>query len=145
MSDPDLALTFREAMRYWGRMTADGVSLEDRVVYLANVLRLIWPKGRLESWHYLCDDCHDTGWRLRVCVAGCRCDGRSTRTDDARQKPGAYKRLCLSNDEYTHEYVEPCQCATGDKHLSKPTAQGEDFERVGQATNRPRPQRLGRW
>ena len=145
MNDDGLSAPFSEAMRHCRAMKDDGVSLDDRQMYLARVLRLIWPKARTEPWHHLCDDCNDTGWRLRVCAAGCRCTGVSTRIDDARQKPGGYKRLCVSNDEYTHEYVEPCHCGAGDKHLAKPTAQGEDFERVGQATSRRHPQRFGRW
>ena len=143
IDDQGLSATLKQAMRHCRAMKDDGASLEDCHTYLERVLRLSWPKARTEPWHYLCDDCNDTGWRLRVCAAGCRCDGISTRTDDARQKPMAYKRLCVSDDEeYTHEYVEPCRCAAGDARLSKPIAHVEDFARAGKVTSRP--QRLGK-
>lgn len=141
--DQGLSATLKQAMRHCRAMKDDGVNLEDRHMYLERVLRLSWPKARTEPWHYLCEDCNDTGWRLRVCSAGFRCDGISTRTDDARQKPRAYKRPCVSDDEYTHEYVEPCQCAAGDKYHSRPNAKVENFERVGKVKSRP--QRLGKW
>ena len=140
-----LATTFREAMRYWDRMKADNVSLEDRVAYLANVLKETWPRVRAEPWHYLCEDCHDTGYRVCVCATGHRCDGRSTRTNTAHERPGRFRRMCTVDptSEATHEYVEPCSCAAGEKRQPAPPSRADDLSGASKAT--PKPQRLGRW
>lgn len=129
-----LAATFREAMRLWDAMKADGVSEPIRFAMLTKTLRAAWPFVR--AWHYRCEACRDTGLVVAVCRRGSRCDGQSTRT-------GA-RRLCATHpeSEYAHDYAIPCVCAPGAKFrraLQPPTA--ADFTH---ATKQRQPTRVGR-
>lgn len=138
-SEGKLAAAFRELMLLWDQQKADGVPFLERMKGLTAVLRDVWPQTR--AWHYVCDDCSDTGLVTAVCRLGARCDGLSSRVDHYSQKPGKYRRLCGLNpdSDYVHEYSRPCQCVKGERFKHAPKAPA-DFAQAGRSS---KPTRLG--
>jgi len=131
-----LARLYREALQYMDAQKAAGVPFLDRIKGLDQVLRSAWPQGR--EWHYLCEQCNDTGLVVSVCRKGARCNGISTRTDSPGQQPGKYRRLCAlnPNSDYEHDYSAPCWCAAGGRWRQKPPST-DDGTNVGKSKPKP--------
>lgn len=115
--------TLMGAMDEYHRMRSEGVSKDDAVKGLELVLREVMPmKGTPPR---ICEDCTGTGWELRHCRYGARCN----------------RRLCgeAPPGEREHDYVVPCHCPLGDrfKRRSEPT----DDTVVGKRPKR----RVGGW
>jgi hypothetical protein len=119
-SDSELVATFKEAMVQWDRQKAEGVPLLERVGFLANILRLAWPKGRETDWKYLCNACSDYGLEMHDCPGDATC---------GRGKP-----------HLPHDFGRPCWCSNGAKFRAK-TRTPEDFAEAGRTS---KPTRLGR-
>lgn len=139
-TDGKLATAFREAMRLWDTLKANGGTIADLTAGLEQVLRVAWPKTR--EWHYTCTNCSDSGLVMHVCEAGARCNGISTRIDSPGATPGKYRRLCAQDphSSYEHEYGLPCFCDRGRRFHDKPARGGDDFTAAGKS----KPTRLGR-
>lgn len=134
-----LGAIIADLLRLWREMRVGGLSPEQADQALEKSIRDVWPKGREEPWHYVCELCNDTGLRLFVCRRGQRCNGISTRTDAPKETPGKYKRLCAKHpdSEYEHDYVTPCLCERGDGWRDKPKAPA-DFAEAGKTAPKPR-------
>jgi hypothetical protein len=102
-----LAATFREAMRLSDQMKAQGATREERDAFVAKALQAAWPKGREQPWHYLCEVCGDSGWRIRTCVA--QSCGRPFKLPGQASDDHTGQGTCGPN----HNYAEPCWCAKG--------------------------------
>jgi hypothetical protein len=128
-----LAEAYREAMQIMDRQKADGVPFMERMKGLDAVLRAVWPFTR--EWHYVCQECHDTGLVMLVCQRGNRCDGISTRTDGPNQQPGKYLRFCGKDPdgEYEHDYGRACYCSLGARFRSRPKPTPDDFQSAGKS------------
>lgn len=137
LSEGLLAQTVREALRLRDQMRADGSTEEELTKGLEQTLRAAWPQTR--PWHYICEDCSDTGWRHQICTPETPCGRPFT-------KPGQ------SADDYTgrgrcgpnHTYVEPCWCRKGELRRSGMDAKpkSEDYLGVGKVSKPP--SRFGR-
>jgi hypothetical protein len=123
-SDSQLVATFKEAMAQWDRQKAEGIPLPQRVTFMANILRLAWPKGREGEWKYLCTRCDDYGLEIHECPG---VDGRCESKWGTRAHP-------------PHSYGTPCWCSAGAKFRPKVKA-AEDFAEAGRVT---KPSRIGR-
>lgn len=110
-----LAQTVNAAMRIWDQQKREGVSREERIAGMEKTLRAAWPKSREQPWHYVCDNCNDTGLVERECGGDAMC-GRSKR-------------------HAPHRYGEPCWCPKGGKFKIKPPS-GDDFTSAGKGFSR---------
>lgn len=131
-----------EALKLRDQMRDDGVSEADLAAGFERVVRDVWPFTR--EWHYLCEQCNDTGLVIYVCRPGARCNGLSTRVDGPRETAGKYRRLCAlhPDSDYTHEYGEPCYCPKGDRFKRAPKPEQDDLQ---DAARKPKqPTRFGR-
>lgn len=100
--------SMQAAMREYERMLSEGVSSDDAERGIEAVLHDTWPHTPRRS--DTCGTCDGTGWRERLCQHAVRCN---------RKKCG------LSEPQWEHAYVVPCDCVDGDRHRAKiPT--GED-------------------
>jgi hypothetical protein len=137
-----LVQSFMQGMKFWEDEKAQGVSLPDRVSHLATILRASWPFQR--EWHYVCEQCGETGLVMAVCRKGARCNGISTRTDFAGQTPGKYKRLCWQHpdSDYEHDYGMPCWCEKGERFRVVAKA-AESYATAGKSKSKPM-SRIGR-
>lgn len=61
--DGSFVTAMRECMAEYRKARAAGVSQEDACKGIEAVIRDVWPKGRDEPWHYVCEECQDTGLR----------------------------------------------------------------------------------
>lgn len=113
-----LAATFREAMKAWDQMKADGATLQARVTGLEAMLRDVWPFTR--EWKYLCSGCEDGG------LVFARCPGDATCGRPKEHLP--------------HSYGTPCWCSLGSRFKSKPRG-ADDFTAAGRTS---KPARVGR-
>ncbi len=140
----ELAQTVLGAVKIRRQMRDDGASVEECDHYLEGVLRSSWPKGRVEQWHYLCDECRDTGLVMLECTPTNRCDGISTRIDHWRDKPGKYQRLCVRDPTYSHDYGVPCRCLRGDRFRQNFTPSAPDVTSLGRGRRKHQtPSRFG--
>lgn len=87
----------REVMRDYLKARSEGVSREDAVKGIEEVLRAEWPKR--PSQFKTCDGCDNTGWRLTECSHRMRCN---------RYNCG------IAEPSWAHDYVVPCECPKGD-------------------------------
>lgn len=135
-----LGAAFVEAMKILDAQKAAGVPFLDRIRGLEQVLRHVWPQTR--EWHYLCEQCRDSGLVMHVCRKGARCDGISTRIDSPGARPGKYRRLCAQDpqSDYEHDYGTPCACDRGRRFREGPKPGPEDFTAAGKS----KPTRIGR-
>jgi hypothetical protein len=86
-------------MRDYLAARAHGVSQEDAVRGIEEVVRAVWPVRR-SKFPPTCTICDDLGWRVVECHHGLRC-GR--------------ERCSWAEDAWTHPFVVPCGCTTGDR------------------------------
>lgn len=135
-SDRRLSQAIDEALTLRKQMVADKMPAADIAASFEQVVRDVWPKGR--EWHYLCEQCSDTGLIIYTCRPGARCNGISTRTDGPHEKPGKYRRLCAQHpdSDYTHEYGEPCDCKNGSRFRKAPPT---DRDVLNDAAMKPKP------
>ena len=148
-----LAAAFRDVLRQWDQWReassreldpAPMPSLEERVDGLERVLREVWPKGRVDPWHYICDPCRDTGWFFGVCTPDTPC-GRPFRLSGVKGEDWTGRGSCA----LTHAFVAPCRCPTGQARrralMKQPKAvQPDDYADAGKTTT-AKPAKLGRW
>jgi hypothetical protein len=139
-TDATLGAIIVETIRLRNQMRAHGATADEQAAYLEDIVRRSWPFTR--EWKYLCERCSDTGLVLQRCRPGARCSGVSTRTDDWRDKPGKYHRLCVRMEDtsYEHEYVEPCWCQAGAPFRAHPRKPDEDLDKIAK-TDKP----MTRW
>lgn len=136
-----LAETYKEAMRLSARMKAEGVSKEDRQVFLEKALKAAWPQGREEPWHYRCTNCNDTGWAERFCTPETPC-GRPFRVkaNQHTYPDETGKGRCQQEG---HSYVVACFCEQGKPkqnwHIPKKEQPSDDYS----AATKSKP--LSRW
>jgi hypothetical protein len=71
-------------------LRAQGLGAEAVAAGLETAVRERWPKGREDEWRYLCETCHDYGWREFQCSGDAAC--------------GRHRR------HGPHTYAEPCWC-----------------------------------
>jgi hypothetical protein len=105
--------TMQQCMRDYLAARANGVSYEDAVRGIDEVVRAVWPV-RHSKFPLACQMCDDIGWRVLTCWHGLRC--------------GRY-RCSLADPEWEHTYVVPCGCAKGDpfrRSGQQPRATPED-------------------
>lgn len=107
-ADAGFVRTMQNAMREYATARAAGVSRDDACKGIEAVLRDAWPH-RPSKFDAKCALCDDTGWRELYCDDRMRCG----------------RERCAKNPEIQHAYVEPCQCAEGDKKRKR-TWSGED-------------------
>lgn len=135
--------TVKEALRLRDLDRQAGASEAQQASQLEQIIRRVWPFTR--EWKYVCRSCDDTGLVMKICRAGDRCNGISTRTDGPKETPGKYRRLCTRDTEgtYTHDYGEPCFCSAGSRFRSAPPS---EFDPVAVAAKTPKkqPTRWGR-
>ena len=134
--DHRLSKAIEDALKIREQMRDDGATPADLAAGFERVVRDVWPTVR--EWHYLCEQCSDTGLVLYVCAPGRRCNGISTRIDGPHEQPGKYRRLCALHPEadYTHEYGEPCDCKFGSRFRSTPKS---DRDVLQDAAMKPKP------
>lgn len=113
-----LASAFRDAMRVWDQLKANGGTLRDFLPGLERVLREAWPQTR--PWKYLCDRCDDYGLQLTECAGDATC-GRS-------------------RAHLPHVFGTPCWCSQGARYREQPKPAADDFTQAG----RSKPSRVGR-
>jgi hypothetical protein len=137
-----LAATLKEALRLRDLARAEGASPAELNATLERTLRAAWPQVR--EWKYLCSQCQDTGLITKLCRRGDRCNGVSSRTDTWHERPGKYRRLCVTAplSNYQHEYGTPCTCAAGERFKLKPKSADDFSQEAG--TSRKKPTRFGR-
>lgn len=113
-------------MRDYLAARAQGVSQEDAVKGLEEVVRAVWP-ARRSKFPPACTVCEDLGWRLVECHHGLRC-GR--------------ERCSWADETWTHPFVVPCGCAQGDRFRrsgQRPVRSPEDeVEAAGKRRTRRR-------
>ncbi len=98
-----------ECMRDYLKARSEGVSQEDGIRGIEEVIRAVWPK-RPSKFQPACPACEDVGWRVLECVDGARC----------------LRTACvIKGSGWFHDYVVPCDCAKGEK-----------FQRSGQERQR---------
>jgi hypothetical protein len=121
------ARVIAEAVREYLAARANGVSREDGVKGLEEVLRSALPCKR--SKFRLCEACEGGGWRITDCTHARRC--------------GRYS-CSISEPEYEHTYAVPCDCVDGDKYRrrSLPPSEDETLTTVGR---QKRQKRQGGW
>jgi hypothetical protein len=121
----------REVITDYLKARESGVSREDAVKGIEEVLRAEWPK-RLSKFE-TCAGCDDSGWRLTECVHGMRCN---------RYRCG------IAESSWYHEYVVPCECQKGDKFrrsgMVPQRSPDDDLSSVGKTKKRGGFARLGR-
>lgn len=120
LTDRQLAATFREAIKMWDAMRADGASLSACVRALETSLRAAWPQTPEREWpHWArvprCIHCHGYGLVIRTVT----------------------NRLGCVVEEGT-----PCTCQQGARYQEKPKAEA-DFTAAGKSA--PKPKGFGRW
>jgi hypothetical protein len=97
-----LAHSLRTAMTDYQQMRGQGVSQEDACRGIETILRDVFPQTKFPP---RCEVCADTGWEEQVCDDGHRCG----------------RRWCAHTEEtYTHPYVQPCVCPSGDTVRQRP-------------------------
>jgi|ERR1051326_6366412 hypothetical protein len=114
-ADSQIVQIYREAMRIWGEMKAQGVPLADRVNGLAKTLRTVWPQTR--EWKYLCQACSDYGLRMSDCPGDATCG-----------------RL---RAHLPHEFGTPCWCSAGVRFKAKPKTE-DDALAIAAKTAKPK-------
>ena len=114
--------TFVEADRIRTQALKDGMPRDDANAMVAAALKQAWPRGREKAWQYVCESCHDTGWEVRICGHGLRCQ--------------------RSKAHLPHEFVQPCWCAKGQALTPKPRAQEDELAAIGKTKGR-HPTRFG--
>lgn len=133
-----LARTFRAAMEIWDAQKAEGLPVADRHAALEASLRQAWPKPRTEPWHYLCDACSDTGWRVLVCGDGLTC-GRPFRLPGQRSDDWTGRGKCVAG----HTFAQACYCEKGRERQKQALAPAsQDFT---QATKGKKPSGFSRF
>ena len=132
--DATLGAVIRETLRLREQMRAQGATPAEQDAYVERVVRASWPQER--AWHYLCEECRDTGLVIVVCAHGRRCHGLSTRTDTPAGRPGKYRRLCVTPSDYTHDDGVACHCQAGARFRVARPVDTDDLDRVAKA---PRP------
>jgi hypothetical protein len=117
------ARAMRQVMRDYEGARAAGVSREDAVKGIEEVLREVWP-GKVTKFP-ACDGCDGTGWRLCYCTDALRCR----------------RELCTRrHPAWEHTYVVPCECEKGDKFRPR-LVQPDDLGDVAKTRKR----RSGGW
>jgi hypothetical protein len=113
----------QECMRDYLKAREQGVSREDAVKGIEEVIRDVWPKR--PSKFQTCVGCDDTGWRLVECNHGLRC-GR--------------ERCSWGDTTWVHDFVVACECAKGEpfrRSGQKRQPRGEDdLSEVGKTRKR---------
>lgn len=145
-SEGQLAAAFVDAMELIDQRRANGATKDEALEGFETVLKEAWPKGG-RVWRYICELCHDTGWRDRECTPNNRCNGVSTFSHGAKTAPAGKPRLCATDARYTHTYVEPCMCQKGDAARAAVSATMEGGRRkrsLDDAGSESKPSRLGR-
>lgn len=113
----------REVMREYLAARAQGVSREDAVKGIEEVLRAEWP--RRTSKFLTCAGCDGTGWHLTVCTHDVRCQRQT-----CQEKHPAWE----------HTFVVPCECDKGDPFRPR-LVQPDDLGDVAKTRKR----RQGSW
>lgn len=116
-----LCQTFIAADQLRQKALASGSTKEQANDIVARALQEAWPKGREEPWHYLCEQCSDSGWQVHSCPGDASC-GR-TKAHQA------------------HEYVIACWCPKGVSVKGKPKQEADELAAVGKTV---KPSRFGR-
>lgn len=100
-SSPDagFARAMREAMAEYQQARMNGVSQADAIRGIEAVLRDVWPR-KVSKFAPACSVCEDTGWELRTCCHGMRCQRRSCQEAHPAEE---------------HAYAVWCACPAGDK------------------------------
>lgn len=119
---PDSVLyqTFVAADRLRVQALKDGASRETANDIVAKALEQAWPKGREKPWQYLCEACGDTGWEVRLCGHGLKC-----------QRTKAHQ---------AHDFVQHCWCAKGQLFHAPPRSDVNELAAVGKVR---KPSRFG--
>lgn len=129
-----LARVWREAMRMADQMKAEGTPAAERQAFIATALREAWPKTREEPWHYLCQQCDDTGWVFKTCVQG-SC-GRPFTLPGQASDDHTGRGRCAEG----HSYCQPCWCLKGQgfkRNLLKAPRPTEDAVEAAARTGKP--------
>lgn len=116
-----LGVVVRRAIEEIAELRATGAEPADLARALEAVIRDRWPKGRVEAWHLLCEECVDTGWRIYTCDGDASC---------GRPKTHSW-----------HRYAVACWCAKGRTFIRKPRAATDELVAVGKVS---KPTRFGR-
>lgn len=133
-----LSKTFREAMRLCDRMKAEGVSKDEREAFVAKALKAGWPKTREEPWHYVCEACGDSGWRVRECVS--RSCGRPFKLPNQAGDDHTGQGRCADG----HSYAAPCYCAKGQIQQRCLLKQRQPEDAMALAARTSKPTKVGR-
>lgn len=116
----NLANTIRDAIAERDTLKAKGLDALELAKGFEAVVRQVWPFTR--AWHYLCEDCRDTGLEIVVCVGA--------------------GGLCGRRQEHTaHEYGRPCWCKKG-AAFRAPEVTPDDA--IAKAAKVSKPSRFGR-
>jgi len=116
-----LCQTFIAADQLRRKALETGATKEQANDIVAQALQQAWPRGREEPWHYLCETCSDSGWRVYQCPGDASC-GRK-------------------NPHLAHEYVTTCWCPKGAALKVKPRGEEDELAKVGKTV---KPSRFGR-
>lgn len=133
-----LASTLIEATELFRQLIAGGTPRAEALKSLEAVIREAWPKphDRTEPWHFVCEDCSDTGWEHHVCTPQKPC-GRPFRLPGQSAQDYTSRGRCT----HGHTYVRPCWCVKGqakrDALLGR-RRQDEDFTEAGKAKPQPK-------
>jgi hypothetical protein len=114
--------TMRDAMTAYLGMRAQGVEREDALKGLETVIRDAWPKP-VTKFGPKCETCADTGYEELVCRQWARCERAAPKDCDRR------------GETFTHPYVVPCLCPSGDK-LRKRAFQAPELATVGKVAKK---------
>lgn len=118
-----------ELVQIAAQMRADGATEATIARYLETGIRGAWPVGRV--WHYYCDGCSDSGWRLEHCTAARPC-GRPFSLPGQRSDDYTGKGQCQPG----HAYMRPCDCQKGRERADglhrRPANPEQDFAAAGQ-------------
>ena len=114
--------TVKAAMQQRQEQLAAGATPEEAALNMERSVRAAWPEG--QEYHYLCDTCGDTGWRLW------RCDGQ--------RRCGCQARFTV---HYPHEVADFCTCVKGEAMRPKQTQEAA-IATVGKVSRQP--SRFGR-
>lgn len=117
-----------DAMDDYARVRKEGVSREDGVRGIEQVLRATWPKPP-SKFSAGCEGCEDTGWRELTCWSEHRCGRQS----------------CVEgHPSREHRYVEPCGCEKGDRFRPRVHVADDEIAAVGR-TRKAKPRGFTRF
>ena len=119
-----LGATVTEMFRLSRHMREAGSTEGTIAQYIEGVLRTSWPQTR--EWHYVCDQCRDTGWVEGSCTPGTPC-GRAFRLPGARLDDYTGQGQCAPS----HAFVRPCLCPQGTPHTRAYRGASTDIEQAG--------------